>query len=92
MQRGNVMQQLTEKADLPMEPIPGLPVVEIAGDNRVLIENHCGMSECGCDTILVKVRFGKVRVYGQKLELANMSAHQLIIRGNICGVELMRGG
>ncbi len=85
------MERLTRAADLQEEPIPGLPLIEIAGDARVLIENHCGVTEYGRNRIGVKVKFGQVTVCGQCLELAKMSRGQLIISGRIESVELFRG-
>lgn len=86
------MERLTKAADLQEEPIPGLPLIELAGDRRVLMENHCGVTEYGRNRIRVKVKFGQVCVSGQCLELAKMSKGQLIISGKIEGVELIRGG
>lgn len=85
------MERLTKAADLQEEPIPGLPLIELAGDRRVLIENHCGVTEYGRNRIRVKVKFGQVSVSGQCLELAKMTKGQLIVTGKIEGVELMRG-
>ena len=44
MQKRNWMQMLADGADLPAEPLPGVPVVEVAGENRVLIERHAGVT------------------------------------------------
>lgn len=85
------MERLTKAADLQEEPIPGLPLIELAGDRRVLIENHCGVTEYGPQRIRVKVKFGQVSICGQCLELAKMTKGQLIISGKIQGVELLRG-
>ena len=84
------MERLTKAADLQEEPIPGLPLIELAGDRRVLIENHCGVTEYGRDRIRVKVKFGQICISGQGLELAKMTKGQLVISGKINGVELMR--
>ena len=44
MRRGDrLWQRLTEDADLSEEIMPGQTVVEIAGENRVLIEGHLGV-------------------------------------------------
>ena len=40
-----ILQRLADGADLSAEPLPGQPIVEIAGDRRVLIENHFGVKE-----------------------------------------------
>ena len=71
---------------------PGLPLVEIAGDRRVLIEHHRGVVAYGPCEILVRVKYGQVRVTGSGLCLAKMSAEQLVICGRIGSVELLKTG
>ena len=77
-----ILQRLADGADLSAEPLPGQPIVEIAGDRRVLIENHFG----------VKVKYGLVCVCGCDLELIRMTKEQLIISGRIDAVTLIRRG
>ena len=90
-ERRNFLDQLSSVSDLQDEAIPGLPLIEILGDRRVLIEHHCGITEYGCNQICVKVRQGMISVVGTKLELALMTKEQLIISGCIEGVRLVRG-
>ena len=85
------MERLRNAAALPDEPLPGLPLVEIAGQQRVLIENHRGVVEYGPQTIRVKVKFGQICISGTGLELARMTKGQLIISGRIDSVHLIRG-
>ncbi len=87
-QRG-LLTRLTERADLPGEPMPRVPLVEIAGQARVLIENHQGVCEYGSDQIQVQVSYGAVCVCGKGLELARMDAVQLVISGQIDSVTLI---
>ena len=89
-ERRNFLEQLSSVADLQDEAIPGLPLIEIVGDRRVLIEHHCGVTEYGCNQICIKVKQGTIEVYGNKLELALMTKEQLIISGYIEGVKLTR--
>lgn len=89
-QRGNLLQSITEKADLPAEPLPGMPLIELAGDRRVLIENHSGVTEYGREKIQVKVRYGQICVCGAGLELSRMTKQQLVISGRIDTVSLLR--
>lgn len=91
-ERRNFLDQLSAAADLRDEAIPGLPLIEIMGDQRVIIEHHCGVTEYGCNQICVKVKQGTVSVIGSKLELALMTKEQLIITGCIEGVKLTRRG
>ncbi len=87
----SLAQKITEAANLMDEPIPGLSLVEIAGDRRVLIENHCGVVEYGSRTIRVKVKFGQICVCGCNLNLARMTKGHLIISGRVDAVQLLRG-
>lgn len=91
MKKGfNLLQWLAEGADLPGEPIPGRGLVEISGDNRVLIENHSGVKEYSRERIGVAMPFGMVCVCGCGLELCRMTGEQLVIRGRIDSVSLIR--
>ena len=91
MNRKQIAQRLIFAADLPDAPLPGLPLVEISGQNRVLIENHLGVTQYGRESISVRVKFGQIRVSGCDLELARMTKEQLVITGRIDGVSLYRG-
>ena len=84
-----ILQRLADGADLSAEP---LPIVEIAGDRRVLIENHFGVKEYSREKIGVKVKYGLVCVCGCNLELIRMTKEQLIISGRIDAVTLIRRG
>ena len=81
-----ILQRLADGADLSAEPLP------IAGDRRVLIENHFGVKEYSREKIGVKVKYGLVCVCGCDLELIRMTKEQLIISGRIDAVTLIRRG
>lgn len=91
MRRGDLVRRLTEQDEW-SESIPGLPLIEITDDRRVLIERHQGVVGYGCGEICVRVRYGMVRVTGNGLRLARMTAEQLVICGRIDGVHLIRKG
>lgn len=80
--------RLLERLDLTDEPIPGQPLIELCGNQRVLIEHHGGVMEYGRELITVKVRFGSVSVHGNKLEICRMQANQLVIIGKIEKISL----
>ena len=88
--KGDWMQRLVQSLDLPSEPIPGMPLVEIAGDRRVLVENHEGVCQYGSDQICIRVKYGIVSIRGRGLELSRMSKELLIISGRIDGIMLNR--
>lgn len=83
-------REFWERMDLPGESLPGQVLVEIAGDNRVLIEHHGGVREYSGERICVKVKYGHVLVCGSCLELRYMTNEQLVISGRIDGVTIKR--
>ena len=86
----NWMEKLTDGMELPGQPIPGQPLVELAGERRVLIENHKGITHYSGDVICVKVRYGQVRICGEGLAISRMTKTQLVISGRVDGVTLLR--
>jgi sporulation protein YqfC len=89
-QQGDFFEKVVMRADLPGETLPRQPLVEIARDCRVLIENHGGVTAYSPCEICVKVNFGTVCVRGHGLNLARMTKQQLVICGKIDNVSLQR--
>lgn len=73
------------------ESLPRVPLVEIVGQRRVLIENHSGVMSYSAIEICVKVKYGVVCVCGEGMHLANMTKEQLVITGHIGEIKLMGG-
>lgn len=84
------LERFLEEAELAEQGLPGESVVELGGDTRVLIENHYGVKEYSREKIVVKVKYGCVCVCGCNLALLRMTREQLVIRGRIDGITLMR--
>ena len=89
-QQSRIRRQLELRAQLTGQPLPGIPIVELTGDRRVLIENHCGVKGYSCNCVCVGVHFGCVLVEGSNLEISQMSASKLVITGAVCSVKLER--
>ena len=88
--RRHFIKNIMEQTLLDPEMVPGHPIVEIAGEHRVLIENHHGVAAYGKERILVKVKFGSICICGCNLEIARMTKEQLVICGIIHSVGLQR--
>ena len=73
-----------------MKRLQKVPLVEIAGENRVLVENHLGVIAYSTERIQIKVSYGKLAVSGTQLRLMQLSGEQLVITGNVDMVELIR--
>lgn len=85
---GFFLGRLVDEADL--TALPGHPIVELAGDRRILIENHVGVREYGRERITVGMHYGEVSVLGEGLEILRMTREQLVICGRISGLQLKR--
>lgn len=90
MQRENWLRKLTDGMDLSGETLPYVPIVELAGDRRVLIEHHAGVTEYSRERVCVKVRYGIVSICGRCLELTQMTQEQVIVSGQIEAIHLYR--
>ena len=91
MKRGNMLRGLKERVGLYGEPLPGVPLLELSGDDRVLIENHKCVSSYSAGEITVRVAYGTVCIRGRALVLACMGKDQLVIHGKIDWIGLERG-
>ena len=91
MKQRHWMSSLTDGMDLTGE-VCMEPLVEVAGDRRVLIEHHRGILQYQPDCISVKVKFGTVSVTGCGLQIFQMCREKLVISGRIDTVSLHRRG
>ena len=66
-----------------------LPVVELVGQGRLLIENHQGVLSYAPNEIGIKVSYGSVFVAGKDLQLMEMSRVKLVICGRIDGLQII---
>lgn len=90
-QKRDWIQRLAENSEL-TETLPGVPIVELAGDKRVLIECHRGITEYSSGLIRVRVRYGSIRILGCGLEIGEMTRERLVIVGRIDGIQICREG
>ena len=66
-----------------------LPIVELTGQGRLLIENHQGVLSYAPNKIKIKVSYGCVIITGNSLQLMEMSRVKLAICGKIDGLQLL---
>lgn len=88
MRRRGVAEKLAQIFDLPADAVAGLPLIELVGDKQLRVENHRGI--LAYDPREIHIGGGKVaiRVKGVELELKVMNGAELLITGQIFGVEL----
>lgn len=85
----SILEYLSQQSQ-DSEAIPLLPIVEIAGNQRVLVENHLGVIQYCPEQIGIRVKYGEVAVSGCSLTLRHMTRTKLVITGQIDQVCLHR--
>ena len=86
--REGLLEKTAEVFDLPGDVVAGLPRVELLGDRQLRMENHRGILAYGSDEIHISGGKLIVKVRGTNLELRAMNAVELLITGDITGVDL----
>lgn len=69
-----------------LDLISKLPLLELLGESRVLIENHLGVVGYSAEEIKIKVHFGIWVVSGDHLQLMQINRSQIVIKGEIYSV------
>ena len=86
--RESLLEKTAEVFDLPGDVVAGLPRVELLGDHQLRMENHRGILAYGSEEIHVSGGKLIAKVRGRDLALRSMNASQLLITGEIFGVDL----
>ena len=71
---------------------PRVSLLELAGDRRILIENHISVVHYSTQQVLVRVEFGQLCIKGNALQLTRLGKEQLVILGQIDTIKLCREG
>ncbi|WP_294473628.1 YabP/YqfC family sporulation protein [uncultured Intestinimonas sp.] len=86
--REGLLERTAEVFDLPGDVVAGLPRVELLGDRQLRMENHKGILAYGSEEIHISGGKLIVKVRGANLTLRAMNASELLITGDIIGVDL----
>ena len=85
--KSGILEKTAQVFDLPADAVAGLPKLELVGDKELRLENHRGILAYGPEEIHISAGSLVVRVKGEGLELRGMDPVQLVITGEIRGVE-----
>lgn len=86
--RNEIVRRTTEALDVPGDLFPGMPLIELYGNRRVLIENHRGVAGYTCCAISICTDLGIYLICGKHLEIVNMTKHRLVVAGTIESVTI----
>lgn len=86
----DLWRELPTILDLPGESMPGGFLAELHNGNRILVEGVMGISKYNCNCIVVEIKTGQLCICGRELNMARMVGHQLVIRGLIDSITVLR--
>ena len=78
---------ITAGFELDTNVIMGYPLVEINGTNKIRIENHKGIVKYTHANILVNTISAAISISGDNLHIISLMSDEIIIRGEISGVN-----
>lgn len=91
IQKRRWVQTLTEATELGDELLPGMPVVEVVGTQRITVEGHSGVTGFNDTEISVNTSCGSLRICGTGLVIAKMTRQTIVILGSITDVHMEEG-
>lgn len=86
-----VRSRIPEFLNIPDQTLPGVPIIEIYGDRRVLIEGRCAVLQYTGNCIRLRNSCGAVCVSGCGLTMAELTKNQTIITGKVENISIVKG-
>ncbi len=80
-------RRMAERLLLPTELVPEVPRTTLHGSSRVCVENHGGIKTYTGQCVEIRTREGLLRIRGDGLQLAAMTAEEIIVDGMVVSVE-----
>lgn len=87
-----IKEKFTEMLELPKELILNTPRMTMVGNKDIMIENHKGIMEFGCDRIRVNTGSGIIKITGSGLIIKEITSEDIIISGCIDSIEFPNVG
>lgn len=89
MKGKTIKEEVNKYLELPEELFLNLSKVTIVGKKEVSIENYKGIIEYENEVIRVNTSDGIIKISGKNLEIISIITEEILIGGNICGVEFV---
>ena len=81
--RGSFKEVIADFFELPHEVLLDLPRISLVGNVQLYIENHRGVISYDESQIRLSVKSGEIIISGERLEIENLLAEELLIKGVI---------
>lgn len=85
--KGGLKAIISDFFELPREVIMDLPRLTLAGNMQIYLENHRGVIAYDERRVRIGVKNGEIVIRGGNLQIKNLMAEELMIKGRIEGVD-----
>lgn len=85
--KGGLKAIIADLFELPREVVLNLPRLTLVGNVQIYLENHRGVIAYDENLIRVGVNNGEIIIRGSNLQIKNMIAEELLIKGSIEGLD-----
>lgn len=87
LQRQRLQKKLANLLEIPDDIVLDLPRITLLGNMQMLIENHKGIIEYTGELVRIRLNRKELIISGIGLSLGNLQAEELIIEGEITGLN-----
>ena len=88
-QKNMVKEKVSELLELPREIILDVPKLLFIGNTHLSIENYKGIIEYTDHLIRINTTTHMLRITGEKLEIKTIMSEEIMVGGNIIGIEFV---
>lgn len=85
--KGGLKEIFSDLFELPREVVLNLPRLTMVGNGQLYLENHRGVIAYDEYRVRVGVNDGEIIIRGRGLQLKNLLAEELLVKGIIEGVD-----
>ena len=83
-------EYITEKLELEKGLLTSDSIIELVGDEKLIIENHRGIVKYSCEEMQVRVGFGTVCISGKNLSMSELMCEEITLEGEIAKIEFIK--
>ena len=86
-EKGGFKAIISDLFELPREVVLDLPRLTMVGNVQIYLENHRGVIAYDENQIRIGVNNGEIIIRGSNLQIKNLIAEELLIKGTIEGLN-----
>lgn len=88
--KASLKEKFSEILDLPKEIVLNIPKMTLVGNGDMMLENYKSIIEYDNDRIRINTGIGVVRITGSRLCIREITSEDIIISGEINGLEFIK--